>query len=124
MGILGSLVQAVAINAAKQIGEKAIEGAVIYSTLKDDKDSSRYAHTPTSSKELVGVKYQKVYNDFRTFGFTNIHLLPKRDLSPFFLDRIDNQKVCEVSIDGKTKFKAKQKFNSDARVVIIYHSLK
>lgn len=123
MGILDALVKTIAIKTAEQIGEKAIEGATIYSVLKSDSNTD-IAYAPKSSKELTGIKYQSVYQEFRAFGFTNIHMLAQKDLSPFFLNRIDNGKVSEVSIDGKTKFKAKQKFNANARVVICYHSLK
>lgn len=71
-------------------------------------------------KELKGKSYQEVFSLLQEIGFTNITSKPMGDLKKGWLH--DDGEVKEVSIAGSTKFSTNDIFDSDAEIVIFYHS--
>lgn len=71
-------------------------------------------------KELKGKSYQEVFSLLQEMGFTNITSKPLGDLKKGWLH--DEGEVKEVSIAGSAKFSANDIFDSDAEIVISYHS--
>ena len=78
--------------------------------------------TPNSYEYYYKKNYNDVLTELSAYGFTNIVLLPKKDLSKRHIKKIGS--VEEVSINGNSEFKKKAKFPSNANIVIIYHDLK
>lgn len=76
-----------------------------------------------ASREYIDMKYIDVENELRAYGFTDISLVPRKDLGKIIKKKKKDGLVIEISIDGRNKFGAKSKFKSDDKVVIIYHSL-
>lgn len=60
--------------------------------------------------------------ELSAYGFNNIALFPKKDLIKGWL--IKDGEVENIMINGKEKFKKNQRFESNVRVVITYHTLK
>ena len=71
-------------------------------------------------KELKGKSYQEVFSLLQEMGFTNITSKPLGDLKKGWLH--DEGEVKEVSIAGSAKFSTNDIFDSDAEIVIFYHS--
>jgi len=66
--------------------------------------------------------YRDVQDELSAYGFTNIAVLPKKDLRKGWL--IKDGAVDQISINGRTDFKEKSKFHADVHVVITYHTFK
>lgn len=76
----------------------------------------------TSSDGCIGKDCHDVKNEFEAYGFTNVVLLPHRDLICGWITK--DGSVEKIIINGKEKFKKKAKFSPNARVVIVYHTLR
>ena len=72
--------------------------------------------------EYTNMRYTDVEEELKAYGFTNITLLPRRDLYRAILDKKKDGTVTEVSIGGNNRFGQKTKFNSDDKVIVIYHA--
>lgn len=77
---------------------------------------------PKSVDTYIGRKFTDVEEEFRAYGFTNIALLPKKDLIKGWMTK--DGAVEEISIAGKTNFKKGQRYLSDHRIVITYHTFR
>lgn len=68
-----------------------------------------------SYKDLIGEDYRSVKAHFESAGFTNIKMVHLDD------SWWNDGEVTMISIGGKTKFKASDRFAPDTLVVISYH---
>ena len=121
-------VKKAAISAAENFGESALETIAKYASdvtiAHMEKNSLSYVFAPQNAAVFNGRDYNDVFAELSAHGFKNINLYEKKDLKNNWLDRSHNQKVVQVSINGKTSFKKQEKFLSDAQVVITYHTFK
>lgn len=118
MGLLKSVVQSAIVNATiKTVGEVAINA-----TDTVMKNQQSYLYTIGSSDDYYRKNYQEVVDEFQACGFTNISLLPIKDLINGWIVKVGS--VESISINGKEQFKKKAKFKPDATVVIKYHEKK
>ena len=76
----------------------------------------------TSSEKCIGKNCHDVKSEFEAYGFTNVVLLPHRDLICGWITK--DGAVEKVIINGKETFKKKAMFSSNARVVIVYHTFR
>lgn len=74
------------------------------------------------SSEAKDIMLADAVNMFKNTGFTNIELRADKVLPSN--ENYDEGKVYSITIDGKANFKAGDKFNSDARIIITYSALK
>ncbi|MCR5718943.1 MAG: DUF4839 domain-containing protein [Lachnospiraceae bacterium] len=75
---------------------------------------------PKAAKKLKGKNYHDVVQMFEEAGFTNIETVPHEDLLE---GQADNDGRTEsIAIDGEKRFDAEARFESDALVVIVYHT--
>ena len=72
------------------------------------------------SYQLTGKNYSDVETQLRGKGFTNITTEEVPDLIVGVLSK--ENEVSEVSIGGDTKFKKKNRYAADVRIVIRYHT--
>lgn len=121
MGLLSAIVKTVAIVSAEKLGSNAIESIAKHS---EEKLTARYIYVPESSDYFYRKNYEEAKEILIAHGFENLHLFEKKDLKNNFFQKGDNHKVIEVSIDGKTSFKKKERFLENVRVVITYHGFK
>lgn len=97
-------------------------GAVADYNNKRESMGSKIIKVPNSSEYYFGKNYQDVQAELLAYGFSNVALLPKRDLIKGWLTK--DGAVEKVSIKGKTEFKEKGKFPADANIVITYHTFR
>lgn len=71
-----------------------------------------------SCEELIGQNYKTVEKHFESAGFTNIETVDLNDSGIAFWN---NEKVVNISVDGKTDFKSTDWYFPDVKVVISYH---
>lgn len=76
---------------------------------------------PSDCGDYRGRNYKEVRKELKAYGFTNIGVLGKEDLS--FGKRSKNEKVKEVIINGNNYFEKGDLFQPGVRVVIVYHSM-
>ena len=74
-----------------------------------------------SSDELIGQNYKQVVYNLETAGFTHVSANEVADLSASQIEK--ENRVANVSIGGKTLFKKTEKFPSNYKVVITYHTV-
>lgn len=132
MGILDKMVNTVAkkvmidtaVNAAvKTVGAVAdYNSKRVYADLNRAPSGKQLIRVPKSSAHYFGMNYQDAQAELTAYGFTNIALLPKRDLIKGWLTK--DGAVAVVSINGKTEFEGKSKFLADVRIVITYHTFR
>lgn len=77
---------------------------------------------PDSSDGYIGRNVEDVKEELITHGFSNIGILPHRDLINGWLTKPDS--IEKVIVDGKENYRKKTKFSSDVRIVIVYHTFK
>lgn len=125
MGIFDKMVNTVTkkvmIDTAVNAAMKTV-GAVADYNSKREYVNSKIIKVPNSSSHYFGMNYKDAQDELTAYGFTNIALLPKRDLIKGWLTK--DGAVEEVSINGKTEFKEKNKFPADVRIVITYHTFR
>ena len=119
--IASSVAKKIMIDTAVNAAVKTV-GAVSDYNSKNKRADSELIKVPNSSDHYSGMNYQNVQEELTAYGFTNIALLPKRDLIKGWLTK--NGAVEKVSIKGKTEFKEKSKFPADAHIVITYHTFR
>lgn len=76
-----------------------------------------------AAREYEDMQYFDVEAELLAYGFTDITMLPRKDLNNVFRKKKKDGKVMEISIGGRNKFGEKSKFKADDKVIIIYHSL-
>lgn len=125
MGILDKMVNTVAkkimIDTAVNGAVKTVGAVADYNSKRESVDF-KTIKIPNSSDHYLGMNYKYALEELMAYGFTNIALLPKKDLIKGWI--IKDGAVEEVSINGKTEFKGKNKFPNNARVVIAYHTFR
>ncbi len=125
MGILDKMVSTVAkkvlIDTAVNAAVKTI-GAAVYYNSKNERVDSKTIRVPNYSGHYFGMNYRDAQDELVAYGFTNITLLPKKDLIKGWIKK--DGAVEEIAINGKTEFKEKSKFPANAHVVIAYHTFK
>ena len=80
-----------------------------------------------SAKDLKSENYKDVEKILKDAGFTNITSEGLEDINPdakFKVLSAKDGEVKEVSIQNNTKFKEGEVFDSDAEIIISYHSYK
>lgn len=132
MGIFDKMANTVAkkvmIDTAVNAAVKTVGAVADYNSKREYADLNRAAsgkqliRVPNSSDYYFGMNYQDAQDELTAFGFTNITLLPKRDLIKGWLTK--DGAVAAVSINGKTEFKGKRKFLANVRIVITYHTFR
>ncbi len=118
MGILKTAVQI----AALKVAEHAVDGVVKISDSYLAKEKALYIYIPASSSDYEGRNYEEVKKEFEGYGFKNVGVLAKHDLIKGWLTK--DGSIEEIAINGKTSFRKKSKFRSDAHVLITYHTFK
>ena len=78
----------------------------------------------SSSGDLSGEDYQDVVQTLQDMGFTNVTAIGLEDVVKVTGWLITDGAVKSVSIDGRTKFDIGTVFESDAEVIVSYHSMK
>ena len=110
MGIFDKMVNTVAkkvmIDTAVNAAVKTVGAVADYNNKREYVDS-KVIKVPNSSGHYFGMNYQDAQDELTAYGFTNIALLPKRDLIKGWLTK--DGAVEAVSINGKTEFKQKSK---------------
>lgn len=125
MGLLNAIVKTTAIIAAEKFGESAIESIAKHSSnVIASQVGNTYVSVPRSAEDIRGEDYEEIKRELEAYGFKNINLLEKKDLRKNWFTKIDNRKITEISINGKTDFKKKARFLCDAQVVIVYRTFK
>lgn len=132
LGILDKMVNTVAkkvmIDTAVNAAVKTVGAVADYNSKREYADLNRapsgkqLIRVPNSSAHYFGRNYIDAQDELTAYGFTDIALLPKRDLIKGWLTK--DGAVEEVSINGKTEFKEKNKFPADVRIVITYHTFR
>ena len=74
---------------------------------------------PNSSIYYMGRDYSLVTSELTEAGFTNISTEILDDLTS--QSSLSDGSVESISVDGKTEFEAKERFLSDAPIIITYH---
>lgn len=77
---------------------------------------------PFSSKEVKGMNYLDVINEYKKIGFTNIIINAEYDIVTGWLSK--DGEVESVVINKNTKYDINDKFRPDAEIIITYHTLK
>lgn len=119
--VANSVAKKVLIDTTVNAAVKTI-GAVADYNSKRVYTESKTIKVPNSSDYYMGKNYHDVQDELTAYGFTNIVLLPKRDLIKGWLTKDGAVEV--VSINGKTDFKRERKFPADVRIVITYHTFR
>lgn len=109
----------VAGNTIEKVAGKTIDAVSEYNKNHIQKE---YCSVPFSSDDYDFKNYKVVMEELSAYGFTNIVLLPHRDLINGWLTK--DGTVENISINGKEKFRKNTKFKSDVRIVITYHTFK
>ena len=125
MKILGYLLGKAIVETAEEIAGKALDTAEKIARNKEEiavKNGIVYIKAPHNSGYYFDRNYLEVRDELIAFGFTNIVLLPQKDLIRGWLTK--NGATAGVSINDKSSFTTKDKFRSDARIVITYHTFK
>lgn len=122
MGIISKLITTAAVNSViKTAGNVTLSTAtgIIDSLGARDNCSAQTAKAPNKS-DLVGEHYEIVRSAFYANGFTNISLIPQRDIINGFF--IKDGTVEEITICGKSDYKKKKHYATNSPVVIIFHT--
>lgn len=77
---------------------------------------------PRAYGAYLGRNFMEVRDELQAYGFSNFGFVIHKDLIKGWLTK--DGEVSSIAINGKSEFKAKSKFPSDARVVIEYHTFK
>ncbi len=93
-------------------------GLLFYNFYLHKDDPPKVAVT-YSAKDFVGMDYNEVKSILRKDGFTDISFTKEADIVLGFVAK--EGEVKKVTINGSSKFKSGDKFDEDAKVVIIYH---
>lgn len=123
-----TLAKKVMIDTAVNAAVKTVGAVADYNSKRERADLNRapsgkqVIKVPNSSGHYLGMNYQDAQDELTAYGFTDIALLPKRDLIKGWLTK--DGAVEAVSINGKTEFKGKSKFLADVRIVITYHTFR
>lgn len=83
-------------------------------------DSSELVKVPISANDCLGKNYQDIVNDMSSTGFVNIQTKPIEDLVTGWLTK--DGEVEEITIDGNSSFRIKDRFDKNATVIISYHT--
>jgi len=75
---------------------------------------------PDNSKSMKGKNYAEVETILKSVGFTNIVFIANEDLVTGWIT--EDGSVESISVEGKESFSKGEKFNSDASIVITYHT--
>ena len=92
-----------------------------FGSLEFEKKTSKVS-TPFSASECIGDNAQTVINDLTVAGFTNIISEVVEDLE--LSDNARDNELISISINGKNDFKGNEKFKSNSKIVVKYHSFK
>ena len=71
-----------------------------------------------SSEDYTGKNYEDVEKELRAYGFTNVQLIPKKDLIKGIFTKYGQ--VQEVTVNGKP-FRKNARIWSTANIAIEYH---
>ena len=123
-------VKTIVVKTALQLGEKvalkAVDGITKHGTdavvKQMEKKKKQTIHIPSSAQSYYHRNCEEVKAELSAYGFTNIITVERKDLVVGVITRVGA--IEEITINGKADFKKNSKFSSDARVVIIYHTLK
>lgn len=108
-------------HSQKQIEQRSNTGSTPPNNPPSDNLSSPSCiRVPASASNLVGRNVHEVQDEFIAYGFTNIVLLPHKDLINGWLTK--DGEIESVSINGEDDFGRKAKYLIDARIVIKYHT--
>ncbi len=122
MGLF-NLVKETAIKAAENVALKTAEVVTNYIEKRDTKNENpgiTYYKVPTDACDYIGMDKDTVFYELKAYGFKNIVFQPKRDLIKGWINKDGD--VVEVRINGKNDFEKNQKFPSESRIVIEYHT--
>ena len=127
MGIIETLIKestkkGIAKVVGETVGKVAIKTVDIVNNYNQNHIEKEYSFVPFSSESYGLKNYKDIMEELCAYGFTNIALLPHRDLIKGWLTK--DGEVEKISINGKEKFKKNDRFESNARVVITYHTFK
>lgn len=75
---------------------------------------------PVSSKQICKMKYENLMNELYECGYTEIYTEKLSDLVTGWIHK--DGSVKRVLVNGKAKYKKGERFDYDAKIVIIYHT--
>lgn len=87
-----------------------------------DSVSMESIRVPRAAYEYVNVNYEDAQAELEAYGFSNIVLLPVKDLRAKRAANVGN--IIKVVINGRDDFDARASFLPGARIVISYHVIK
>ena len=130
MGIIDKIVSTVATNSiVKNVGKTAV---ITTGGILNEVDQHRQNVNATNVKPVlinvytvnnyVGGDYLKASTYLAGLGFTNVTLVPKKDLINGWITK--DGTVEQIVIGGITEFKRKTKFPPNTPVMITYHTFK
>ena len=127
MGIIETMIKestkkGIAKVVGETVGKVAIKTADVVNNYNQNKSEKKYSFVPFSSEGYSLKNYKDVMEELTAYGFTNIALLPHRDLIKGWLTK--DGEVEKISINGKENFKKNDRFEPDVRIVITYHTFK
>lgn len=93
---------------------------IAISGMNESKDSASKIRVGFSSSELVGRNYQEVVSILQIVGFTNVETEVLDDLILGWLK--EDGEVEKVEIEGTTTFSDDSKFETSAKIVVVYHT--
>lgn len=106
-------------NTVEKVAETTVNAVNVYNENHIEK---KYSFVPFSYDSYEQKNYKDIMEELSAYGFTNIALLPKKDLIKGWI--IKDGEVESITVNGKEKFKKNEKFKSDVRIVITYHTFK
>lgn len=129
MKLFGKIVTLKILSAATDVTHIITDKVLRKSEQKEKND---YIIVGKNLKKLIGENYKDVKKSLEAYGFTNVSFVVRRDLKTnlreglFFREVNDYEdgEVEEISINGKVKFSADDKFLPTAKVAIVYHTYK
>lgn len=124
MGLVSHLAKVATMKVAGKIAEDLLIASANAYVKISDSHMNKTAHlvAPKSSDVYRGMNYLEVKEELTAYGFQSIGLLPKYDLINGFLNKAGS--ISEITINGKSDFKAKTKFPVNSHVVITYHEFR
>ena len=130
MGIIGKIVSTIATNSIiKTAGETTLitTGAIIDKVDKHKQNVNKNNSKPIqinvfTVNDYIGENYLDAYNHIIGLGFSNVTLVPEKDLINGWLTK--DGTVEDIVIGGISEFKRKTQFSPDTPVMITYHTLK
>ncbi len=106
-------------DSLEKVAIRTLDSIDVYNKNQTEKTCSRL---PFSSESYYHENYNKIVEELNAYGFTNIALIPIKDLIKGWL--INDGAVEKIIINGDEEISKKKNYPIDSRIVIQYHTFK